>query len=176
MLTVITLLVISIVKSSLALSLGLVGALSIVRFRTAIKDPEELIYLFFSIAIGLGMGADQRVPTLAAYGLIMAYLIAREYFEGRMNSRSGNTLFFSLVLPASFGSVEEVFEVLNPTMIESFDEIDFRRVDVSGDEIQFVFYIKSNLPEAVIKFTDTIQTSLSGAKISFVEQTNLLGG
>ncbi len=56
MLTVITLLVISIVKSSLALSLGLVGALSIVRFRTAIKDPEELIYLFFSIAIGLGMG------------------------------------------------------------------------------------------------------------------------
>ncbi len=93
-----------------------------------------------------------------------------------MNSRSGNTLFFSLVLPASFGSVEEVFEVLNPAMIESFDEIDFRRVDVSGDEIQFVFYIKSNLPEAVIKFTDTIQTSLSGAKISFVEQTNLLGG
>ena len=46
-LTLITLLVISIVKSSLALSLGLVGALSIVRFRTAIKDPEELIFLFF---------------------------------------------------------------------------------------------------------------------------------
>ena len=54
-----TMLVISIVKSSLALSLGLVGALSIVRFRTAIKDPEELVYLFLSISIGLGFGANQ---------------------------------------------------------------------------------------------------------------------
>ena len=50
-----TILVISIVKASLALSLGLVGALSIVRFRTAIKDPEELIYLFIAIAIGIGI-------------------------------------------------------------------------------------------------------------------------
>ena len=41
-----TTLVITIVKSSLALSLGLVGALSIVRFRAAIKEPEELVYLF----------------------------------------------------------------------------------------------------------------------------------
>ena len=53
-----TMLIITIVKSSLALSLGLVGALSIVRFRTAIKDPEELNYLFLSIAIGLGIGAN----------------------------------------------------------------------------------------------------------------------
>ena len=43
-----TMLIISIVKSSLALSLGLVGALSIVRFRAAIKEPEELAYLFFA--------------------------------------------------------------------------------------------------------------------------------
>ena len=59
-LALITVLIISIVKSSLTLSLGLVGALSIVRFRTAIKEPEELIYLFMTIAIGLGLGADQR--------------------------------------------------------------------------------------------------------------------
>src|SRR5436190_937372 len=47
-----TMLIITIVKSSLALSLGLVGALSIVRFRTAIKEPEELTYLLINIAIG----------------------------------------------------------------------------------------------------------------------------
>ena len=57
--------VIVIVKSSLALSLGLIGALSIVRFRTPIKEPEELIYLFFAIAIGLGFGANQAIITLA---------------------------------------------------------------------------------------------------------------
>ena len=49
-----TMLVIFVVKSSIALSLGLVGALSIVRFRTPIKEPEELIYLFVAIAIGIG--------------------------------------------------------------------------------------------------------------------------
>mgnify|MGYP005651658769 FL=1 len=51
-------LIIMVVKSSLALSLGLVGALSIVRFRTPIKEPEELAYLFVSIAVGLGLGAS----------------------------------------------------------------------------------------------------------------------
>ena len=54
-----TTIVITIVKSSLALSLGLVGALSIVRFRAAIKEPEELVYLFLIISIGLGCGAGQ---------------------------------------------------------------------------------------------------------------------
>ena len=61
-LSVVIFLVISVVKSSLALSLGLVGALSIVRFRTPIKDPEELVYLFISIALGLGFGSGQILP------------------------------------------------------------------------------------------------------------------
>ena len=56
-------LVIVIVKSSLALSLGLVGALSIVRFRTPIKEPEELVYLFLAITIGLGFGAGYLLET-----------------------------------------------------------------------------------------------------------------
>ena len=50
-----TTLIITIVKSSLALSLGLVGALSIVRFRAAIKEPEELVYLFESLGISTGV-------------------------------------------------------------------------------------------------------------------------
>ena len=66
-----TTLVISIVKSSLALSLGLVGALSIVRFRTPIKEPEELAYLFICIAAGLGLGANQTLPTVVAVLIIL---------------------------------------------------------------------------------------------------------
>ena len=64
---------ITIVKSSLALSLGLVGALSIVRFRAAIKEPEELVYLFLVIAIGLGNGAGQTFITLV--GSTLAFLV-----------------------------------------------------------------------------------------------------
>ena len=68
-----TFLVIMIVKSSIALSLGLVGALSIVRFRAAIKDPEELVYLFMVIGIGLACGANQ--PLLAIIALLVILLI-----------------------------------------------------------------------------------------------------
>ncbi len=73
LITMTTMLVISVVKSSLALSLGLVGALSVVRFRTAIKDPEELAFLFLSIAVGLGLGADQRPVTVV--GLIVILIV-----------------------------------------------------------------------------------------------------
>jgi hypothetical protein len=59
LLCIVTTLVIIIVKHSLALSLGLVGALSIVRFRAAIKEPEELVFLFLIISLGLCFGANQ---------------------------------------------------------------------------------------------------------------------
>ena len=69
-----TTLVITIVKSSLALSLGLVGALSIVRFRAAIKEPEELVYLFLVIATGLGCGAGQL--RITSIGIFLAIIIS----------------------------------------------------------------------------------------------------
>lgn len=76
-----TTLVITIVKSSLALSLGLVGALSIVRFRSAIKEPEELGFLFMAIGIGLGMGANQKALTVVALAVIVCFLIGRNFWQ-----------------------------------------------------------------------------------------------
>jgi len=78
-----TTIVIMIVKSSLALSLGLVGALSIVRFRAAIKEPEELVYLFLIIAIGLGCGANQLLITTT--GIFFA-LILIVFYSGYLKS------------------------------------------------------------------------------------------
>lgn len=79
LLCITTTLVIAVVKSSLALSLGLVGALSIVRFRTPIKEPEELTYLFLCIAIGLGLGSEQYLATML--GLSVALLAV--YFDNK---------------------------------------------------------------------------------------------
>lgn len=79
-LIVTTLFIITVVKSSLALSLGLVGALSIIRFRTAIKEPEELAYLFLCISIGLGLGADQVVITLVAFAMIAIFIWIKGFF------------------------------------------------------------------------------------------------
>lgn len=69
-----TMVIITIVKSSLALSLGLVGALSIIRFRAAIKEPEELSYLFLAISLGLGFGAGQELITVVAFFVIVLIL------------------------------------------------------------------------------------------------------
>jgi uncharacterized membrane protein YhiD involved in acid resistance len=56
-----TFLIISVIKVSLVLSLGLIGALSIVRFRTAIKEPEQIVYLFMLIAVSISAGAGQLI-------------------------------------------------------------------------------------------------------------------
>jgi len=84
LLTIIVFLVIMIVKSSLALSLGLVGALSIVRFRTPIKEPEDLVYLFLAIGLGIGYGSLQIFITTNIFIVIMIIiwlLTKKEYIS-----------------------------------------------------------------------------------------------
>ena len=86
-LSAVVFLVIIVVKTSLALSLGLVGALSIVRFRTPIKEPEELVYLFLAIAIGLGCAAGQVVITsiLSLLIILMIHFWLSNKNIGRVN-------------------------------------------------------------------------------------------
>jgi uncharacterized membrane protein YhiD involved in acid resistance len=72
--TITTTFIILVVRSSVALSLGLVGALSIVRFRNAIKDPEELAYLFLAIGLGIGLGDNQRTVTLITLAVVVVVL------------------------------------------------------------------------------------------------------
>jgi uncharacterized membrane protein YhiD involved in acid resistance len=73
--------IITFIKSSLVLSIGLVGALSIVRFRTPIKDPVDLGFLFASIAFGIGIGASQR--SLTVIGVVI--FIFTVYIFGKMS-------------------------------------------------------------------------------------------
>jgi len=87
-LAIITTLVITVVKFSLALSLGLVGALSIVRFRAAIKEPEELVYLFFIIGIGLANGANQFLVAIIATLLTLSILYVRKIYSSKKNLKS----------------------------------------------------------------------------------------
>lgn len=91
-----TCIVITIVKSSLALSLGLVGALSIVRFRAAIKEPEELVYLFLIIAIGLGTGAGQTYIVTIGVGISLILIIIFYYLQTKQKEKSNNFLHLSI--------------------------------------------------------------------------------
>lgn len=72
-LAIITAIVILTVQSNIVLSLGMVGALSIVRFRTAIKDPMDLVFLFWSISVGIACGAGML--EIAAIGSLILTLV-----------------------------------------------------------------------------------------------------
>ena len=73
-LSVITTFVILAVTSNVVLSLGMVGALSIVRFRTAIKEPLDIVYLFWSIAVGIVLGAGM-IPLALVGSLILGGIL-----------------------------------------------------------------------------------------------------
>lgn len=90
-----TTMIITIIKSSLALSLGLVGALSIVRFRTAIKEPEELTYLFVTIGLGIGFGANQGIITLVLFAFIVASMVLRSMMKEPADVRGYGFAFSS---------------------------------------------------------------------------------
>ncbi|MGN0352647.1 MAG: DUF4956 domain-containing protein [Roseburia sp.] len=73
MLTMITTLVMSVIGNNIALSLGMVGALSIVRFRTAIKDPRDTAYIFWCIAIGICCGVSDYA--IAIIGTVFIFVL-----------------------------------------------------------------------------------------------------
>lgn len=80
-LTMITTLVILAVTSNVVLSLGMVGALSIVRFRTAIKEPLDIAFLFWSIVVGIMLGAGMiplAVFSSVILGVILLYMANRK--------------------------------------------------------------------------------------------------
>lgn len=97
LLSITTCTVIIIVKYSLALSLGLVGALSIVRFRAAIKEPEELVYLFLTIALGLSFGANQFAVgfTLLCVSIFIIWMSSKFLLEGEISDHTGMVCIIS---------------------------------------------------------------------------------
>jgi len=115
LLTIIIFLVIMIVKSSLALSLGLVGALSIVRFRTPIKEPEDLIYLFLAIGLGIGYGALQIFITT---NIFIVILIIIWLLSKKENVSSNND--YNLIVEIKNS---ETYEKINEDLINSIDEV-----------------------------------------------------
>ena len=73
LITIITTMVMMIIGSNLALSLGMVGALSIIRFRTAVKDTKDSAYIFWAIAVGIACGSG--IYSIAILGSIVIAII-----------------------------------------------------------------------------------------------------
>lgn len=163
-----TMLIISVVKSSLALSLGLVGALSIVRFRAAIKEPEELAYLFLCISIGLGLGADQTVVTLLAFVVIIAIII--------FQSRSHKTIEIqNFIISISSKNPEQkelnsIIEILK----SNCSAVNMKRVDESRESLETSFLVEFNDVNQFMKCKDALQSSNEKLKIIFMDNAGLI--
>lgn len=88
MLSMVTALAILTVRSNVVLSLGMVGALSIVRFRTAIKDPMDTVFMFWSIVSGIITGAGYITVAVLATLVLGLLFVAVNVFSGRLNSNA----------------------------------------------------------------------------------------
>jgi len=83
MLTLITTPVVMCIKSDIALSMGMVGALSIVRFRTAVKDPMDTAYMFWALTMGILLGAELYVHALIVVLAISVILFGMTFLKLR---------------------------------------------------------------------------------------------
>ena len=163
-LAMVTMVIIAVVKSSLALSLGLVGALSIVRFRSAIKEPEELIYLFISICIGLGLGADQRVITIVAILIIILVIIL---LKKRANDKSE---YFNLYLTISTANKDNLdIKDITKILSDNCTSVDIKRFDETENMFEISTYIEFTDFEKVTQIKKKIQEINPTLSFSFID-------
>jgi uncharacterized membrane protein YhiD involved in acid resistance len=164
-LAITTMFIISVVKSSLALSLGLVGALSIVRFRSAIKEPEELTYLFLTIAIGLGCGAGLTILTLIAFiGFVTVIWFTNRY----QKSVESQNLYLTISSnqPAAI-DLKTIVEVLK----KYSSGIKLKRTDETPDAIEASFFVEFDDFEKLEQAKGDIKNIHSSIAITFMDNT-----
>jgi hypothetical protein len=164
-----TVLIITVVKSSLALSLGLVGALSIVRFRTPIKEPEELAYLFLAIAMGLGLGADQTVPTVVAGFAILATVAALRWSS---RGREQRNLYLSLDWSPPAQS-ERPIRALEEVVARHVSMGDLRRIDRRNGTIEATYRIDLPGTSEMSALVEDLERSFPGINVTFIDQNRL---
>tara|TARA_Y100000589_G_scaffold329603_1_gene376666 strand:- start:398 stop:1108 length:711 start_codon:yes stop_codon:yes gene_type:complete len=167
--------IITVVKSSLALSLGLVGALSIVRFRTPIKDPEDLVYLFLSIVSGLGFGANQNLFTSLGVSAILIVLTLRSTKIKRFKKNSISSLNeFNLNLEWDKKNNEISISKIIDVLSKNCDHIALIRFDQSTTNRNLVLQIGlmrgfdiQQVLDILYDFNDKISIQISNSAIDY---------
>jgi len=168
LLSMTTMLIISIVKSSLALSLGLVGALSIVRFRAAIKEPEELAFLFLCIAIGLGFGADQRSITIIAFLIITGFIMLTKYAKKSDDSSNLHLTISSSHAPKDY--LDNIIKKLN----QNCTSVNMKRVDETKEIMEASFLVEFSDYDQFKKTKAELQALNDSTKITFMDNKGII--
>ena len=143
--TVLTCAIIVTIQSNTVLSLGMVGALSIVRYRTAVKDPMDLLYLFWAVASGIATGAGLFVIALFVFVVMAAILLGLSRARGRRDE-----LYILLVHYTGEGIEEKVrraigthpYRIKSKTLRKQDAEMAVE-VRVKGNDMRFVDALRS---------------------------------
>ncbi len=165
LLSVIVMIVITIVKSSLALSLGLVGALSIVRFRTAVKEAEELVFFFLAIAVGLGLGANQRIITIIGVAVIIIYIVASNIQSAKAMTQQNLILNIIHTNTNSQLNEKEVVDLLK----KFSNNIELRRFEHIGNKTELSLDIEFEDFDQILKVRDELK-KLGEINFTFIEK------
>ena len=167
LLTITTTFIILVVRSSIALSLGLVGALSIVRFRTAVKEAEELAYLFFAIGLGIGLGDNQRLITLVALavGILIVGLL-------RLFRRSQADVNLHLTVAShNPGKIDldQVMDALRPHTAK----LKLLRVDETAETLETSFLVEFRRIANLNKARAALKALSEGVEITFLDNKGI---
>ena len=165
-----TMLVISVVKTSLSLSLGLVGALSIIRFRTPIKEPEDLAYLFLAVAVGVGTGADQRIATaIMFFGILLYMTVARR--GGLRDDATRTLVHVSAQLEGE--NREGTLDTLLAKVSPHADGVDLRRVDVQDGMFDATLSVDLRAATSLAPMLEAVQAGFPAASVSVISADGL---
>jgi len=162
-----TLLIITVIKSSIALSLGLVGALSIVRFRAAIKDPEELTYLFLVIGLGLIGGADKPILAVVSFAIFLPLLYLNNLVRKNKNPVKNKATIHVKIHNSNLDQLSQQIAPLT-------EYLQLKRADVQHNTLTASFYCKLNDSSSLDILTDKIKNLDGDSTISYVDQPDML--
>ena len=173
-LAIITTLVITVVKFSLALSLGLVGALSIVRFRAAIKEPEELVYLFFIIGIGLANGANQFFIAIIATIITITILYLRKIYNEKVGKTDYIDTSTNILQIQIHGTNQDSAKIIN----EIKEKVDYLNLKSSSSESEltqfnFWFGIDNSKLNVLLKTIEKITSENKLIKIQIFSRSGV---
>ena len=171
-LALITTLVITVIKFSLALSLGLVGALSIVRFRAAIKEPEELVYLFFVISIGLSNGANQFLLSIFATLVILSFLFGRYLFENKFRKNVQYSLDSNILNINILNNNEKKIDDIIKIIKERVDYLKLKSANIEDNTSSYIFWYNLDDKNINLFLNDIKSLSDKNVNISIYSKSN----
>ncbi len=169
--TVVTVFIVTLAATSVGLAIGVLAAVSIIRFRTPIKEPEELAYLFFALGLGFGLGANEALATCISFFVVLAVLSLRGLF--RRTGEDEN--FFVNVEVRQAASSVAVVQALSDALAPHVARVHTRRIDLAGTTLNATFQVDVRSRDEVARAVDAVAAAYPGASVSFVEQRNAVG-